>query len=67
MGRKSSSNLSNCRSSSDSSIEMENERLTVEMAIKEDASSVVIKIRRRLPDFLQSVKLKYVKLGLGYG
>ncbi|KAA8516219.1 hypothetical protein F0562_019398 [Nyssa sinensis] len=35
------------------------------MAFK-DSSSVVIKIRRSLPDFLQSVKLKYVKLGYGY-
>lgn len=32
-----------------------------------DSSSAVIRIRRRLPDFLQSVKLKYVKQGLGYG
>lgn len=45
---------------------MEKERLTAEMDFK-DSSSVVIKIRRKLPDFLQSVKLKYVKLGLGYG
>lgn len=55
-------------SSSDSmnnSIEMDKERLTAEMAFK-DSSSVVIKIRRKLPDFLTSVKLKYVKLGLGY-
>ncbi|OVA04738.1 FAE1/Type III polyketide synthase-like protein [Macleaya cordata] len=44
------------------SIEMDNERLTAEMDFK-DSSSVVIKIRRGLPDFLQSVKLKYVKLG----
>lgn len=44
---------------------MEEERLTAEMAFK-DSSSVVIKIKRRLPDFLQSVKLKYVKLGYGY-
>ncbi|GMI66733.1 3-ketoacyl-CoA synthase 1 [Hibiscus trionum] len=49
----------------DSSIEMEKERLTAEMAFV-DSSSAVIKIRRRLPDFLQSVKLKYVKLGYGY-
>ncbi|XP_010251878.1 PREDICTED: 3-ketoacyl-CoA synthase 1 [Nelumbo nucifera] len=48
------------------SIEMDKERLTAEMAFREDSSSVVIKIRRRLPDFLQSVKLKYVKLGYGY-
>ncbi|KAF8379932.1 hypothetical protein HHK36_027397 [Tetracentron sinense] len=47
------------------SIEMDKERLTAEMAFK-DSSSVVIKIRRKLPDFLQSVKLKYVKLGYGY-
>ncbi|KAE8700969.1 3-ketoacyl-CoA synthase 1 [Hibiscus syriacus] len=46
-------------------IEMEKERLTVEMAFR-DSSSAVIKIRRRLPNFLQSVKLKYVKLGYGY-
>lgn len=46
------------------SIEMDKERLTAEMAFK-DSSSAVIKIRRRLPDFLQSVKLKYVKLGYG--
>ncbi|GAB4844652.1 inositol polyphosphate kinase kcs1 [Ancistrocladus abbreviatus] len=46
-------------------IEMDNERLTAEMAFTDEAS-VVIKIRRRLPDFLQSVKLKYVKLGYGY-
>ncbi|KAK3038763.1 hypothetical protein RJ639_027350 [Escallonia herrerae] len=47
------------------SIEMDKERLTAEVAIK-DSTSVVIKIRQRLPDFLQSVKLKYVKLGYGY-
>ncbi|CAK9143638.1 unnamed protein product [Ilex paraguariensis] len=47
------------------SIEMDKERLTAEMAFK-DSSSVVIKIRTSLPDFLQSVKLKYVKLGYGY-
>ncbi|XP_077248443.1 3-ketoacyl-CoA synthase 1 [Tasmannia lanceolata] len=47
------------------SIEMDKERLTAEMAFT-DSSSVVIKIRRRLPDFLQSVKLKYVKLGYRY-
>ncbi|RVW95415.1 hypothetical protein VitviT2T_023668 [Vitis vinifera] len=47
------------------SIEMDKERLTAEMAFK-DSSSVVIKIRQKLPDFLQSVKLKYVKLGYGY-
>ncbi|GAA0155098.1 hypothetical protein LIER_38017 [Lithospermum erythrorhizon] len=46
---------------------MDKERLTAEMAFKEhDTSSVVIKIRQKLPDFLQSVKLKYVKLGYGY-
>ncbi|KAJ1379861.1 Very-long-chain 3-ketoacyl-CoA synthase [Sesbania bispinosa] len=43
--------------------DMDKERLTTEMNFK-DSSSAVIKIRRRLPDFLQSVKLKYVKLGL---
>ncbi|KAE8664919.1 3-ketoacyl-CoA synthase 1 [Hibiscus syriacus] len=48
------------------SIELSKERLTAEMAFK-DSSSAVIKIRQRLPDFLHSVKLKYVKLGLGYG
>ncbi|XWS35946.1 hypothetical protein CRYUN_Cryun20dG0040300 [Craigia yunnanensis] len=47
------------------SIEMDKERLTAEMAFK-DSSSAVIKIRQRLPDFLQSIKLKYVKLGYGY-
>ncbi|KAK9057626.1 hypothetical protein SSX86_008094 [Deinandra increscens subsp. villosa] len=46
-------------------VDMDNERLTAELAVK-DSSSVVIKIRRKLPDFLQSVKLKYVKLGYGY-
>lgn len=51
---------------SNNSIDMEGERLTAEMNFK-DSSSAVIRIRRRLPDFLQSVKLKYVKLGLGYG
>nr|AAC34858.1 senescence-associated protein 15 [Hemerocallis hybrid cultivar] len=40
---------------------MDRERLTAEMAFRD--SSIVIKIRRKLPDFLQSVKLKYVKLG----
>ncbi|XVF33093.1 hypothetical protein REPUB_Repub17cG0138600 [Reevesia pubescens] len=44
---------------------MDKERLTAEMAFK-DSSSAVIKIRQKLPDFLQSVKLKYVKLGYGY-
>ncbi|KAF7826240.1 3-ketoacyl-CoA synthase 1 [Senna tora] len=48
-----------------SSIDMDKERLTAEMDFK-DSSSAVIRIRRRLPDFLQSVKLKYVKLGYGY-
>ncbi|CAL9164909.1 3-ketoacyl-CoA synthase 1-like [Musa acuminata AAA Group] len=43
---------------------MGRECLTAEMAF--GGSSIVIKIRRRLPDFLQSVKLKYVKLGLHY-
>ncbi|KAI9090369.1 hypothetical protein K1719_028704 [Acacia pycnantha] len=46
-------------------VEMDRERLTAEMDFK-DSTSIVIKIRRRLPDFLQSVKLKYVKLGYGY-
>ncbi|XP_051146761.1 3-ketoacyl-CoA synthase 1-like [Andrographis paniculata] len=54
-------------SSSSSSIDMNEERLLAEVAFKEDSpSSVVIKIRRKLPDFLHSVKLKYVKLGFGY-
>ncbi|KAK8565998.1 hypothetical protein V6N13_021069 [Hibiscus sabdariffa] len=44
---------------------MDKERLAVEMAFK-DSSSFVIRICKRLPDFLQSVKLKYVKLGYGY-
>ncbi|KAL8235898.1 hypothetical protein R6Q59_016979 [Mikania micrantha] len=48
-----------------STVDMDKERLTAELDIK-DATSVVIKIRRKLPDFLQSVKLKYVKLGYGY-
>ncbi|XP_040384248.1 3-ketoacyl-CoA synthase 1-like [Oryza brachyantha] len=56
---------------------MERERLTAEMAFPppvakrgraskpgEEPPSVVIKIRRRLPDFARSVNLKYVKLGL---
>lgn len=50
---------------STSTVDMDKERLTAELDIK-DSSSVVIKIRRKLPDFLQSVKLKYVKLGYGY-
>ncbi|CAL1354714.1 unnamed protein product [Linum trigynum] len=50
--------------SSSGSIDMNEERLTAEMAFK-DSTSAVIKIRQRLPDFLQSVKLKYVKLGYG--
>ncbi|KAK2649982.1 hypothetical protein Ddye_017471 [Dipteronia dyeriana] len=41
------------------------ERLTAEMDFK-DSSSGVIKIRQGLPDFLQNVKLKYVRLGYGY-
>ncbi|XP_047947332.1 3-ketoacyl-CoA synthase 1-like [Salvia hispanica] len=44
------------------SIDMNEERLLAEVDFK-DSSSVVIKIRRKLPDFLHSVKLKYVKLG----
>ncbi|KAJ6828127.1 putative 3-ketoacyl-CoA synthase 1 [Iris pallida] len=43
---------------------MDREQLTAEMAFED--SSIVIKIRRRLPDFLKSVKLKYVKLGFQY-
>ncbi|URE02892.1 3-ketoacyl-CoA synthase [Musa troglodytarum] len=43
---------------------MDRERLTAEMAFRD--TSIVIKIRRRLPDFLQSINLKYVKLGLRY-
>eukprot|EP01018_Ginkgo_biloba_P013009 Gb_10050 [translate_table: standard] len=48
------------------------ERLTAEVAIKNRSEGgsnsngsqpIVIKIKQRLPDFLQSVKLKYVKLG----
>ncbi|CAM8997774.1 unnamed protein product [Rhodiola kirilowii] len=46
-------------------IEVEKERLTAKMAFK-DPTSAVIKIRQGLPDFLHSVKLKYVKLGVGY-
>ncbi|XP_073282385.1 3-ketoacyl-CoA synthase 1-like [Primulina huaijiensis] len=46
-------------------IEMEKERLMADVEFK-DSSSMVIKIRRKLPDFLKSVKLKYVKLGYGY-
>ncbi|ERN08249.1 hypothetical protein AMTR_s00018p00245180 [Amborella trichopoda] len=58
------------------SIEMEKERLTAEMAFRDrtdgpdreafSGQAIVIKIRQKLPDFLQSVKLKYVKLGYGY-
>ncbi|CAI9769608.1 unnamed protein product [Fraxinus pennsylvanica] len=47
------------------SIEMDEERLMAEVAFK-NSSSMVIKIQRKLPDFLQSVKLKYVRLGYGY-
>lgn len=48
------------------------ERLTAEVAIKNRAKGdssnspsqpIVIKIKQKLPDFLQSVNLKYVKLG----
>ena len=56
---------SSSNSNNSSSINMDKERLTAEMAFK-DSSSAVIKIRQRLPDFLQSVKLKYVRLGYGY-
>ncbi|XP_074581135.1 3-ketoacyl-CoA synthase 1-like [Curcuma longa] len=45
---------------------MDRERLTAEIMAFRDDDSIVIKIRRRLPDFLQSVNLKYVKLGLRY-
>lgn len=47
---------------------MRRERLTAEMAFKDDAedASIVIKIRRRLPNFLHSVKLKYIRLGYHY-
>ncbi|KAL1535632.1 inositol polyphosphate kinase kcs1 [Salvia divinorum] len=47
------------------SIDMNEERLLAEVDFK-DSSPIVIKIRRKLPDFLHSVKLKYVKLGYGY-
>ncbi|GAV90758.1 FAE1_CUT1_RppA domain-containing protein [Cephalotus follicularis] len=43
---------------------MDKERLTAEMELK-DQSSAVIRIRQKLPEFLQSMKLKYVKLGNG--
>ncbi|XP_022147365.1 3-ketoacyl-CoA synthase 1 [Momordica charantia] len=46
-------------------IEMDTEGLTAEVELK-DSSSILIRIRRGLPDFLQSVKLKYVRLGYGY-
>jgi 3-ketoacyl-CoA synthase len=55
---------------------MERERLTAEMAFtppdeaaenQPRAPSIVIKIRRRLPDFARSVNLKYVKLGICSG
>jgi 3-ketoacyl-CoA synthase len=55
---------------------MERERLTAEMAFRGDAKldgeddpapSIVIKIRRRLPDFARNIKLKYVKLGFRHG
>ncbi|XP_044491553.1 3-ketoacyl-CoA synthase 1-like [Mangifera indica] len=46
-------------------VQIDKERLTAEMAFK-DSSSAVIRIRQGLPDFLHSVKLKYVKLGYGY-
>ncbi|CDY15198.1 BnaC05g00770D [Brassica napus] len=45
------------------SIEMDQERLTAEMAFQ-DSSPAIIRIQRHLPDLLTSVKLKYVKLGL---
>ncbi|KAM0861282.1 hypothetical protein ACQ4PT_046013 [Festuca glaucescens] len=58
---------------------MERERLTAEMAFAPPIDgdkvagdqprppSIVIKIRRRLPDFARSVNLKYVKLGICSG
>uniref|UniRef100_A0A453IIB6 3-ketoacyl-CoA synthase n=1 Tax=Aegilops tauschii subsp. strangulata TaxID=200361 RepID=A0A453IIB6_AEGTS len=57
---------------------MERERLTAEVTFSGDAQaaspegaerlpSIIIKIRRRLPDFARSVNLKYVKLGLRHG
>jgi 3-ketoacyl-CoA synthase len=56
---------------------MERERLTAEMAFRgadgarrdggDPAPSIVIKIRRRLPDFARNIKLKYVKLGIRHG
>lgn len=53
---------------------MERERLTAEMSFRGDdaqgaerAPSIIIKIRRRLPDFAKSVNLKYVKLGIRHG
>uniref|UniRef100_A0ACD5UQ65 Uncharacterized protein n=1 Tax=Avena sativa TaxID=4498 RepID=A0ACD5UQ65_AVESA len=58
---------------------MERERLMAEMAfappidghdVAEDqarAPNIVIKIRRRLPDFTRSINLKYVKLGICSG
>ncbi|GAB4861544.1 inositol polyphosphate kinase kcs1, partial [Ancistrocladus abbreviatus] len=48
-----------------STIELDKERLTGEIAFT-DVASAVIKIRPRLGDFLQSFKLKYVKFGYGY-
>ncbi|GAB2271868.1 inositol polyphosphate kinase kcs1 [Dionaea muscipula] len=48
-----------------STVEVDKERLMAEMAFIDEAS-VDIKIGRRLPDFLQSVKLKYVKQGYVY-
>ncbi|KAE8723255.1 3-ketoacyl-CoA synthase 1 [Hibiscus syriacus] len=64
-GKKTHNSLRATRTMDRDSIEMDEERLTAEMAFK-DSSSAVIRIRKRLPDFLQSVKLKYVKLGYGY-
>ncbi|EMS62057.1 3-ketoacyl-CoA synthase 1 [Triticum urartu] len=59
---------------------MERERLTAEVTFSGDAqaaassegaerlpTSIIIKIRRRLPDFARSVNLKYVRLGLRHG
>ncbi|XP_051199928.1 3-ketoacyl-CoA synthase 1-like [Lolium perenne] len=50
---------------------IERERLTAEMSFRVDAAqgterspSIIVRIRRRLPDFSRSVNLKYVKLGI---
>ncbi|VAI07768.1 unnamed protein product [Triticum turgidum subsp. durum] len=57
---------------------MERERLTAEVTFSGDAQaassegaerlpSIIVKIRRRLPDFARSVNLKYVRLGIRHG